>query len=157
MIRQLLFAFGLTCVTVIIHALGTWEAITHLIRLRRKPKTNQSPWAAEIQIIRVVAVLLFLHLVEACIWAAFYFLSGLLPEAETAIYFSITSYTTVGYGDVVLPPHWRLVGPIESAVGILMFGWSTAIIVAAVTRIHGDRLRAEIGLPANTSNLNKEN
>ena len=90
--------------------------------------------------VRVVSVLLLLHLAEAGIWALFYRLSGILPEFESAIYFSITSYTTVGYGDVVLPAPWRLLGPIEAAVGILTFGWSTAIIVAAIARILGNRL-----------------
>ena len=58
------------------------------------------------------------------------------------MYFSITSYTTVGYGDVVLPASWRLLGPIEGAVGILMFGWSTAILVMALTRIYASQLRS---------------
>jgi hypothetical protein len=83
--------------------------------------------------------MLLLHLIEAGIWALFYRLAGVLPDFETAFYFSITSYTTVGYGDVVLPAPRRLLGPIEGAVGILMFGWSTAIIVAALTRIHSTR------------------
>jgi hypothetical protein len=140
MIVLLLLAFGLTCATVFIHALGTWEAIVHLGRVWRRRKENQGLLATEIQIVRVVSVLLLLHLVEAGIWAGFYRLSGILPELETAMYFSITSYTTVGYGDVVLPARWRLLGPIEGAVGILMFGWSTAIIVAAITSIQGNRL-----------------
>jgi hypothetical protein len=156
MIAQLLFAFGLISVTVIIHALGTLEAIAHLIRVRRRTTANDRLWVAEIQIVRVVAVLMLLHLLEAGVWAGFYFFSGLLPELETAIYFSVTSYTTVGYGDVVLPPHWRLVGPIEAAAGILMFGWSTAIIVAAVTRIHLERLRTELDAQPKPENLVSE-
>jgi hypothetical protein len=140
MIVQLLFAFGLTCATVVIHALGTWVAVVHLGRVWPQRKGNQRLLATEVQVVRVVSVLLLLHLVEAGTWAVFYLISGDLPDVETAIYFSMTSYTTVGYGDVLLPAPWRLLGPIEAAVGILMFGWSTAIIVAALTRIHGNRL-----------------
>jgi voltage-gated potassium channel len=143
MILLLLFAFGLTCATVLIHALGTWEAIVYLAGVWSQRKRNQGFLATELQIVRVVSVMLLLHLVEAGVWAGFYRISGVLPELETAIYFSITSYTTVGYGDVVLLPPWRLLGPIEAAVGILMFGWSTAIIVAVVTRIQGNRLARE--------------
>jgi len=88
----------------------------------------------EIQIVRTVAILLFLHLGEAIVWAVFYLIAHILPDFETSVYFSITSYTTMGYGDVVLHAPWRLLGPIEGAVGILMFGWSTAIIVTAVSR-----------------------
>ena len=141
MIVQLVLAFGLICATVVIHALGTLETITHLARVRQKRKGNQGLLALEIQIVRVVSVLLLLHLVEASVWAGIYLISGVLPDMETAIYFSITSYTTIGYGDVVLPPSWRLLGPIEAAVGILMFGWSTGIMVTVLTRIYGSRLR----------------
>jgi len=137
---QLLAAFGLACVTVIIHALGTSAIIAHLARLFQNRKPPFSLWASSLTIARVVGMLLLLHVIEAGLWALFYLLSGDLPTFETAIYFSVTSYTTVGYGDVVLPQPWRILGPIESGVGILMFGWSTAIIVAAVTKIHGSRL-----------------
>jgi hypothetical protein len=139
MIVPLLFALGLTCVTVLIHALGTWGAIVHLGHARPPSKGNRGLLAAEIRIVRVVSVLLLLHLVEAGTWAVFYLMSDNIPDLETAIYFSMTSYTTVGYGDVVLPAPWRLLGPIEAAVGILMFGWSTAIIVATITRVFGNR------------------
>src|SRR5262245_44261843 len=140
MIVQLLFALGLTCVTVLTHALGTWVAIVHLVWPHRKG--NQGLLGTGIRIVRVVSVLLLLHLVEAGSWAVFYLMSGDLPDLETALYFSMTSYTTVGYGDVVLPAPWRLLGPIEAAVGILMFGWSTAVIVAAITRIYVAARRA---------------
>jgi len=143
MIIPLLFSFGLVCATVLIHALGTWEAVVYLTRVWSRRKRNQGRLATEIQVVRVVSFLLLLHLAEAGIWAAFYRVSGLLPEFETAVYFSITSYTTVGYGDVVLPPPWRVLGPIEAAVGILMFGWSTAMIVTAITKIAADHLPPE--------------
>ena len=140
MIVPLLLAFGLICATVLIHALGTWEAVAYLARAWSKRKPSSRRLGREIQIIRVVSVLLLIHLMEAAIWAAFYRISGLFFEFETALYFSITSYTTVGYGDVLLPPSWRVLGPMEAAVGILMFGWSTAIIVAAITRMQADQL-----------------
>jgi len=140
MIVPLMFAFGLICATVLIHALGTWETIAYLARVWSKNKSNHGFLAVEHLILREVCFLLMLHFIEAGIWAGFYRISGVIPDFETAIYFSITSYTTVGYGDVVLAPPWRLLGPIEAAVGILMFGWSTAIIVATITRIQRDRL-----------------
>jgi voltage-gated potassium channel len=133
----LLFAFGLVCTTVIVHALGTLEAIAHLGRIWQRRRRTPGQLAAEFQIVRTVAILLCLHLAEALIWAAFYLAANVLPDFETSVYFSITSYTTMGYGDVVLHAPWRLLGPIEGAVGILMFGWSTAIIVTAVGRFQG--------------------
>lgn|SRR5262245_12790870 len=140
---QFLFAFGLTGLTVIIHALGTLEAIAHLSRAWRRRKAKQRALNSEIQIVRVVSILLLLHLLEAGVWATFFLATRLLPDFETAFYYSLTSYTTVGYGDVVLPASSRFLGPIEAAVGILMFGWSTGIMVTAITRIYGSRLRFE--------------
>ena len=145
MIIPLLFAFGLICVTVLIHALGTWRTLSYLARVWSKKKSNQGFLAIEHLVLGVVCLLLMLHFIEAGIWAGFYQISGVIPEFETALYFSITSYTTVGYGDVLLTPPWRLLGPIEAAVGILMFGWSTAIIVATITRIQRDRLSNKSG------------
>ena len=84
----------------------------------------------------LVGTLLLLHLAEAVVWALFYWLVGGLPDLESATYFSLTSYTTVGYGDVVLPEPWRLLGPLEAAVGVLMLGWSTGVIVAVIGTIY---------------------
>jgi hypothetical protein len=86
---------------------------------------------------QLVSTLLLLHLAEAVVWALFFVLVGALPDLETAAYFSLTSYTTVGYGDVVLPEPWRLLGPLEAAVGVLMLGWSTGILVAVIGMIYG--------------------
>jgi voltage-gated potassium channel len=136
----LLFALILTGLTVIIHGAGTLFVLSHLVHL---PKEKQArPLIQALHVIRTVAALLIVHLIEAAVWAAFFVLADALPDLETALYYSMTSYTTVGYGDVVLPAEWRLLGPIEAAVGILMLGWSTAIIVAAITRLHGERMRS---------------
>jgi hypothetical protein len=76
------------------------------------------------------------------VWAAVYAAAGLFSDFETSLYYSLKSYTTVGYGDILPADQWRLLGPIEAAVGILMLGWSTGVIVAAVQRIYNPRLEA---------------
>jgi hypothetical protein len=132
MIILLLSALGLTAITVIVHGLGSvvWGAQVagRWAVLRHRPSKLQ----AERMITLLVGTLLLLHLVEALIWAVFMVAVGALPDLETAAYFSLTSYTTLGYGDVVLPREWRLLGPLEGAVGVLMFGWSTGVLVAAI-------------------------
>ena len=98
-------------------------------------------------LIRLVSLLLVLHLVEMAVWAAAYAAGNVLPDFETALYYSLKSYTTVGYGDVLPSVSWRLLGPIEAAVGILMLGWSTSIIVAAVQRIYNVRSPSSTSAP----------
>lgn len=83
----------------------------------------------------VFTVLLASHLAQALLWGAAYFLVGGFDDLATSLYFSLSSYTTVGYADVVLPQHLRLLGPLEAATGVLMFGWSTGYIFAFATRM----------------------
>ena len=77
-----------------------------------------------------VVGLLLIHFAEAMIWACFYLLRETVPDFETALYFSLSSYTTIGYGDVILAKHVRLVGVVEGLVGTFMCGWSVALLVA---------------------------
>ena len=116
-------------VYVAIPAAGVWT------RRVESPDSIRPVWT----LIRLVSLLLALHLVESAVWAAAFAVANVLPDFESALYYSLTSYTTVGYGDVLPANSWRLLGPIEAAIGVLMLGWSTAIIVAAVERIYNSR------------------
>ena len=140
MLRELLVVLGATSVTVVVHAVATFAVITHLVRALRRPEAAP-PLQSLLLILRVVVALLVLHWIEAGIWAVVYLGAGAFVDIETAMYFSLTSYTTLGYGDVVLPQEWRLMGPFEAAVGILMFGWSTGVMVATISRIVALRLQ----------------
>jgi voltage-gated potassium channel len=139
MLKQLMFALVLTSATVVIHAVGTvYVAIPAGRVWTRRLGASDSPrpvWT----LIRLVSVLLILHLVESAVWAAAFTVAHVLADFETSLYYSLKSYTTVGYGDVLPSVSWRLLGPIEAVVGVLMLGWSTAIIVAAVQRIFDSR------------------
>jgi voltage-gated potassium channel len=137
MFKVILSALGLTVLTVIMHALGTLLLSRRINRLWEARRQSLRQLGAELLVARRVGGLLLLHLAEAIVWALFFLLIGLLPDLEAAAYFSLTSYTTVGYGDLLLKEPWRLLGPIEAAVGILMLGWSTGILVALITRIYG--------------------
>jgi voltage-gated potassium channel len=151
MIRLLLSALGLTAVTVIIHGVGTVASTGRLARLWTGRKDRLGRLGTELLMAQLVSALLLLHLAEAVVWALFFVLVGGLPDLESAAYFSLTSYTTVGFGDVVLPEPWRLLGPLEAAVGVLMLGWSTGILVAVIGVIYGQlfpSLRGHAGWPA---------
>ena len=99
---QFLFAFGLTGLTVIIHALGTLGAVAHLSRVWQRNKAKQRALASEIQIVRVVSILLLLHLLEAGVWALSFRAARVLPDLETAVYFSLTSHPRAQGHDILL-------------------------------------------------------
>jgi voltage-gated potassium channel len=132
MLRLVGSAIGLATVTVILHGIGTLAVTRHAVARWGARKESRAPLGAELLLARVVSLLLLLHLAEAMVWAVFHVVVGELPDFESAVYFSLTSYTTVGYGDLVLPAPWRLLGPIEATVGVLMLGWSTGILVAII-------------------------
>jgi len=86
----------------------------------------------------VVLVMLAGHLIQVLLWAVTYVLIDAIQGFEKAMYFSMVTFTTLGYGDVTLEPGWRLLGSFEAAVGIIMFGWTTAIVVAVVHKAYLD-------------------
>jgi hypothetical protein len=146
-----LSALGLTAVTVIIHGAGTAAATGRAVRLWTGRTDRAGRLGTELVLAQLVSMLLLLHLAEALVWGLFFMLVGGLPDLESAAYFSLTSYTTVGYGDVVLPGRWRLLGPLEAAIGVLMLGWSTGILVAVIGITYRQRfpsLEAYAGSPA---------
>jgi len=75
-----------------------------------------------------------LHLLQISVWALFYTFEHGMPDLPTALYFSAVTYTTTGYGDLVLPPEWRLVGGVEALTGILMCGLSTGFFFAVLVK-----------------------
>jgi hypothetical protein len=140
MLQQILFALALTCLTVVLHAVGRILIVIPATGVWKQVVTSSATTRPMWALIRLVGLLLILPLVEIAVWAAAYAAGGVLPNFERALCFSMSSYTTAGYGDVIPPVSWRLLGPIEAVVGILMLGWSTSIIVAAVHRMYSARL-----------------
>ena len=80
----------------------------------------------------VVLALLLLHLLEVALWATFFYRQGCFPDLRTSVYFSLITYATVGYGDVVLTEEWRILGGVEALAGVMMMSWSTAILIGAL-------------------------
>lgn len=78
--------------------------------------------------IATVAVLMGAHLCEIAIWSLAYALVGAAPQGADRLYFAFVNFTTLGYGDIVPVPNWRLLGPMTAMNGVLLFGWSTAVI-----------------------------
>ncbi len=86
----------------------------------------------------VVLAILAIHTVQVWGWAVFYYGVGLLPSFETALYFSATTFSTLGYGDILLPEGWRLTATLEAVSGLLLLGWSTAFIFSTLRHFTND-------------------
>jgi hypothetical protein len=132
---QLLAALLLSISSVSVHATGSYLnflATVHAYRRNRNPSLARA-WGI---MLRMLAVMLVLHAVEIAIWAQFYVWQHCFSSTETAYYFSLVTYTTLGYGDVLLPAAWRITGAWEAVIGVLMFGWSTASLVAFIHHVY---------------------
>jgi voltage-gated potassium channel len=85
-------------------------------------------------VVRLAMAVVVLHGLEILLWAGFY-RWHCLPSWDSAIYFSASSYSTLGSSDVSLPTTWRTLGPLESVIGVLMCGISASLLFAIVTRL----------------------
>ena len=136
-LTRLLIAGLLMALCVAIHAVGLTTAIRWT---RRRPNlAQQTFWPATSMLVAVAGWTVFLHLLEIGAWAGLYAWRQAMPSLQSAFYFSAVTFTTTGYGDLVLPEEWRLVGGVEALTGIIMCGWSTGFFFAVVSRMYGTR------------------
>ena len=89
-------------------------------------------------VVKSAVAIVILHGLVILLWASFYRMRC-FPSWELAFYFSATSYSTVGYGDLILPSNWRLLGPLEAITGVLMSGISVSVLFALVTPVARSR------------------
>jgi hypothetical protein len=135
MIELLSLSTLMVVLTVIVHLTGLM-GLLWILRFRAEALHEHRSWTRQgAAIIFVVLGLMLMHTTEVWLYAAAYLLVGAQHDLETAIYFSTSSFTTLGYGDVVLDRRWRLLGAIEGANGLLLFGWSTAFLVSITSRV----------------------
>ena len=135
MIANLLLSGVMVGATVTIHFAGLL-ILMWLLRARgHNFRAHESVVGQIAAIVFVVLGLVAIHTVEIWLYATLYYGLGALQHFEEALYFSTTSFTTIGYGDVVLDRKWRLLGAIEGANGLILFGWSTAFLFSVTARI----------------------
>ncbi len=137
----ILISGALVAVTVAVHAVGLTGLLKVFLRANVQPPLRF--WPVTWFLTRVTWWLILIHLVEVAVWGWFYLWQGCMPDAESAFYFSGVTYATVGYGDLVLPLKWRMLGPIEGLTGILMCGLSTGFFFAIVSRLSSVKMQLQ--------------
>ncbi len=131
---NILYGSFITVYTIVIHALATRFIMFEANRMKKR--THHVFAFKEIRLSIFVLIMLFASILEASGWAAVYHHLDATGSFEESLYFSIVTFTTLGYGDITLGSDWRILASIQAAAGILIFGWSTAIIVAVVQKLY---------------------
>jgi hypothetical protein len=130
---QVFLGCFLVLVTTVLHGIAT---IGVLVMLKGAGRLMQRiPLQRTLLIAGLVVFMFLVSLLDAVLWAYTYLWVGAIEQLETALYFSMVTFTTLGYGDITLPSQWRLLASLEAANGIIMFGWTTALVAAVIQRL----------------------
>jgi hypothetical protein len=134
-LEQFLVALVLTGATVFIHGLGMKFVRRYLSGPQAIAGLQQRSKSHLLTMVGIVWIMFATHSVEIVIWALFYKLRGVISQWVSAVYFSLASYTTLGESSVTLPAHWQGLGGFEAMVGMLMFGWSIAMLATVLLKL----------------------
>jgi len=147
MLYHVALGSALMAMTTVVHAGCTALALSVLRQPRAASWGLRSRTSEAMLVAGVVVALFMASLLEATIWGATYLQLGALSTFEEALYFSIVTFTTLGYGDVTLPQQWRLLSSFEAANGTILFGWSTALVFAFVQHLYRARTASHDDAP----------
>ena len=127
MLVQLVAGSLVSTIAIIVHALATVAAIGIARSAARQWKALPQLHLMGVMVATVL-LLMLAHTIEVFVWSLFYAMLNAAPAGTDLLYFAFVNYTTLGYGDVIPVKAWQLLGPIAAMNGILMFGWSTAVL-----------------------------
>lgn len=131
MLWNIVLACAVMVGTTLLHAIGmiiTFRFTTNPLR--------HIAFAKAFRVSVIIMLMFIITVFEALLWAVVFWGKGAIQTIEQAMYFSMVTYTTLGYGDIVLDQQWRLLSSFEAANGIIMFGWTTSIVIAYVQRLY---------------------
>ncbi|MFV0515447.1 MAG: ion channel [Jhaorihella sp.] len=143
--QQLLWGGVTMGLCLVIETLFLVWATTILRRIARRLWAASPSAGAGTLILTALVFILLAHTAQIAIWSCVWLQSGALGTWNEAVYFSLVTYTTVGYGDITLEPGLRVFGTFAGVAGVLGFGISTAFLIALMTRLLQDRLFSTIG------------
>ena len=135
MLLNIAIATFMFVATTGIHASGMMLAL-HLARSKGGVLRERLRHSHILRISGIVIAMFLASLAEVVVWAIPYLAFDAIRGFEKAVYFSMVTFTTLGYGDVLLDEHWRLLASFEAANGIIMFGWTTAIVMATIRHVY---------------------
>jgi Ion channel len=118
-----------------IHALPLGATVSFIRREKKVGRLGRSFWIDMGIVALVIFFPLVAHLFEIAFWAVVFVNCGEFADFSTAYYHSAVNYTSLGYGDLIMSPSWKLLGPLETGNGMLLFGVSTAMIFAVIQRL----------------------
>lgn len=133
MLSQFLVGGGVSLINISIHALVMTTVVRAARRAGAKPILHPSLFLMAVMI-PTASILMITHAFEVIVWALVYWIVDAAPPGASLVYFAFVNYTTLGYGDVLPVENWRLLAPITAMNGVLLFGWSTAIIFEVLRR-----------------------
>lgn len=136
MVQQIAIGAILVTVTAVIHILVMEFGVRSVRKIHAERWNLHHTWTAAILTAGFVLTMFVAAIIEASLYAATYLMTGALQDVERAVYFSLVTYTSLGYGDITLGPDWALLAAIEAANGIIMFGWTTALIFWFVQQVY---------------------
>ncbi|MGU3496822.1 ion channel [Xanthobacteraceae bacterium A53D] len=132
---ELLYGILVSLVTVGVHSMASVFLVKFMLALGRRVKIRHPVRELSLGMMLTGAILTFAHIIEVGVWAGAYVLVGAVAIDHDAYYLAFVNFTTLGYGDLLPTPQWRVLGPVTAANGMLLFGWSTALIFAVLTRL----------------------
>jgi hypothetical protein len=127
MLRQIAFGSTVSLANISVHAMAMVVVIRAARNVASKCLSLPTLRLSTIMI-ATVAVLMAAHMCEIAVWSLAYALVQATPEGADQLYFAFVNFTTLGYGDIVPTPRWRLLGPMTAMNGVLLFGWSVAVM-----------------------------
>ena len=118
--------------TLFIHALPLHATINLIRREKKRGRVGVRFWIDTLIVAQAMSYALVAHLIEVAFWAVLFMICREFSHFGTAFYHSAVNYTSLGYGDLIMSPSWKLLGPLETADGMLLFGVSTAMVFAVI-------------------------
>ncbi len=130
MLENILICTVLTFVTILIHTLASKIILTQFSKWNQKAQAHKKLLRLDF----TVMIIIIATAIEVSIWSLIYVKIEALPNIADALYFSLVTYSTLGYGDIVITDAHRIVAAFQSAIGVIMFGWSTALLIASLQK-----------------------